>query len=189
MGRTAHTQSQWPVAIYWLKHLEKLSDGDYHSAEVSNYLAFSILFAALQDAREKSADGPQVQELKQVVDRLTRLGARKELTYIGYFWLAYAQDELGLWYEATRSHLEALKRRPAFAPSRYNMAICLLKLGKSRSAYRQLHRIGPRDEQIRMVAVGVAVDSEMKGLVDGVDELETKRLLLAELDRLAKTRS
>ena len=128
VGRTAHTQLDWPIAIRWLEHLEKVSEGDYRSAEVSNYLAFSYLFAAIQaEERGEARSGG----FKKAVDRLSRLAAKRKLEYSGYFWLAYAQDELGLWYEAARSHLETLKRRPRLAPSRYNLAICWLKLGRA----------------------------------------------------------
>ena len=36
-----------------------------------------------------------------------------------------------------------------------------------------------------MVTQGIENDTEMRGLIDRLDEAETKRLLLAELQRLA----
>jgi tetratricopeptide (TPR) repeat protein len=182
IGRTAHTQLDWLIAIRWLEYLEKVSEGDYRSAEVSNYLAFSHLFAALQ--AEERGDSPRG-GFKKAADRLSRLAAKRQLEYSGYFWLAYAQDELGLWYEAARSHLEALKRRPRLAPSRYNLAICWLKLGRSRSAYRQLQSIRPQDDQLAMVTQGIPNDTEMRGLIERLADGEEKRRFLAELQRLA----
>ncbi len=114
----------------------------------------------------------------------SRLAAKRQLEYSGYFWLAYAQDALGLWYEATKSHFEALKRRPRFAPSRYNLAICLLKLEKARGACRQLQAIRLDDEQIGDVTRGVQADKEMRDLIARVADPETKNRLLSELARL-----
>jgi tetratricopeptide (TPR) repeat protein len=182
VGRTAHTQLEWQIAIRWLEYLEKVSEGTYRSVEVSNYLAFSHLFAALQ--AEERGESPTA-GFRKAADRLRRLAAKRELEYSGYFWLAYAQDELGLWYEAARSHLETLKRRPRLAPSRYNLAICWLKLGKSRSAYRQLQSIHPQDDQLALVTQAVASDTEMRGLVERLGDAEMKGRLAAELHRLA----
>jgi hypothetical protein len=182
VGRTAHTQLEWPLAIRWLEHLERLSDGDYRAAEVSNLLAFSNLFAALQG--EEKNEALRARGFKIAADRLNRLAARRELLYKGYFWLAYAQDALGLWYEATKSHHEALKRRPRFAPSRYNLAICLLKLEKARGACRQLQAIRLDDEQVGDVIKGVPADTEMRDLTARVADPETRRRLLSEVARL-----
>lgn len=141
VGRTAHTQLEWPLAIRWLEHLEKLSDGEYRATEVSNLLAFSNLFAALQGEEKNEA-------------------------------------------LRARGFKIAADRRPRFAPSRYNLAICLLKLEKARGACRQLQAIRLDDEQVGDVIEGVPADSEMRDLITRVADPDTQRRLLSEIARL-----
>jgi hypothetical protein len=180
IGIMAMRQREWLKAIRWLKHLEKISKAAYKPSDVNTYLAFSNLFAAL---REKEGLRREI-GLKEATDRFSGLATKGELAYIGYFWLAYAQDELKQWFEATFSNAETLNRRPRFAPARYNLSISLLKLGKYGNAYWQLKNIGADDEQVGMVTAGVAGDQEMKDLVAKVDDLAAQRRLLAELERL-----
>jgi hypothetical protein len=179
IGIMAMRQREWLKAIRWLKHLEKVSKAAYKPSDVNTYLAFSNLFVALRETGLRREIG-----LKEATDRFKGLAAKGELAYIGYFWLAYAQDELKQWFEATLSNLETLSRRPRFAPARYNLAISLLKLRKYGNAYWQLKSIGADDEQIEIVTAGVAGDQEMKRCIAEVDDLAARRRLLAELERL-----
>ena len=180
VGIMAIRQREWLKAIRWLKHLEKVSKSAYKPSDVSTYLAFSNLFAALNESGHRREVG-----LREAIDRFKGLATKGELAYIGYFWLAYAQDELKQWFEAVLSNLETLNRRPRFAPARYNLADSLLKLGKYGDAYWQLKNIGTQDEQIEIVTAGAAGDEEMKSRIAEVGDPAARRRLLAELDRLS----
>jgi hypothetical protein len=179
IGIMAMRQREWLKAIRWLKHLEKVSKTAYKPSDVNIYLAFSNLFAALRENGLRREMG-----LKEATDRFKGLATKGELAYIGYFWLAYAQDELGQWFEATLSNLETLNRRPCFAPARYNLADSLLRLGKYGNAYWQLKNIGANDEQIGIVKAGAAGDQEMKSRIAEVEDLAARDRLLREMERL-----
>lgn len=179
VGFIAITQREWMKAIRWLRHLEKLSGATYRPFEVSNYLAFSILFSAFQ-----VTDDLRQERLKEASQRFSALAKRGQLDYIGYFWLAYAQDELKQWYEAVLSNRETLKRRPGLAPARYNLALSLLKLQKYRTALYQLKRIGSKDEKITTVSGGAAGDEEMMTQVGAVTDMVLRQHLREELDRI-----
>jgi tetratricopeptide (TPR) repeat protein len=168
-------------AIRWLEHLEKLSEGSYRPDEVSNYLAFSNLCSGLQ---EKTGE-LRKKHLRKAVQRFAALADKGVLDYQGYFWLAYAQDELGQWYEAILSNFETLKRRPRHAPARYNLADSLLKLGKCGGALRQLKKIGPQDEQIDKATAAIAASTdEMRRKIVACGPTVQEQLL-KELDRLS----
>jgi tetratricopeptide (TPR) repeat protein len=184
VGYTAVTQREWMKAIRWLRHLEKLSRATYRSVEVSNYLAFSILLSALPETGEVRAE-----RLREAAQRFATLSKQGDLDYQGYFWLAYAQDELTQWYEAVRSNLEALKRRPRLAPARYNLALSLLKLGKYANAHRHLSRIDAAAEKVSTVASSVPSDVEMEKQVDAVSDAALQQKLRTELSRISSLAS
>jgi tetratricopeptide (TPR) repeat protein len=184
VGYTAVTQREWMKAIRWLRHLEKLSRATYRSVEVSNYLAFSILLSALPETGEVRAE-----RLREAAQRFATLSKQGDLDYQGYFWLAYAQDELTQWYEAVRSNLEALKRRPRLAPARYNLALSLLKLGKYANAHRHLSRIDAAAEKVSTVASSVPSDVEMEKQVDAVSDAALQQKLRTQLSRISSLAS
>jgi tetratricopeptide (TPR) repeat protein len=177
---TAMGQHEWLKAVRWLKHLEKVSKASYRPNEVGNFIAFSQLFAAGQEE-----GGWRKQRFGETVERLTRLSAKGELDWTGYFWLAYAQDELEQWFEAASSNEEALKRRPRLAPARYNLASSLLKIDRYEEACQHLESIGPQDLQVRQVIQAlVEGDEEMLGRVAEIRDSELRQRLVAGLDRL-----
>jgi len=178
---TATTQTEWLKAIRWLEHLEKLPKGTYRPDEVNNWLAFSNLGAALN---EKKDERSRQEYLRKTVQRFSVLAKKELLDYQGYYWLAFAQDELGQWYEAVLSNLKTLKRHPRFAPARYNLANSLLKLGKCGGSYWHLKKIDSQDEQIDKVATVAASDEEIRAKVATTCG-STAQKLLGELDRLS----
>jgi hypothetical protein len=180
VGFTATTQREWLKAIRWLRHLEKISGATYRSLEVSSFLAFSILFSMLQETGEVRQE-----RIREAAQRFATLAKRGDLDYQGYFWLAYAQDELTQWYEAVRSNLETLKRRPRLAPARYNLALSLLKLEKYSSAHRQLSCIRATDEKVLTVVRAIPSDVEMTARVAAVLDPAIQQRLLAELARVS----
>jgi hypothetical protein len=186
IASTAITQLEWMRAIRWLQHLEKISGGSYRPDEVSNWLAFSNLGSALTETEEEET---RQKHLRETVQRFSALAKKGELDYQGYFWLAYAQDELEQWYEAALSNFKTIKRRPYWASARYNLANSLLKLGKCTSACRQLKKIELQDEEIDKVVATAAGDEEMRSRVVAVCEPTAQQQLLEELDRLNALRA
>jgi tetratricopeptide (TPR) repeat protein len=182
VGRVAHTQKEWFKAIKWMERVEKLSAGTYRRGEVSNLIAFSELLYALQESTAKD----RKEKLEDFVDRYERLAGSKRLSYEGYFWLAYGQDELERYHEAVQAYREVLARRPRHAPGRFNMAISLLKMGLDRDALRCLEEIRPSHEGFATVRDGARDDLEMKELVEKVADRRDERLLRRELRRLSE---
>jgi tetratricopeptide (TPR) repeat protein len=101
------------------------------------------------------------QHARRAEERLGRLAREHSLDYLGYFWLAYVQDELGHWYEAVQSNEAALERRPRYAPSKYNAAVSRAKLGQYRHAWRMLESIAPADEYAKDVLAAAEKDTEL----------------------------
>jgi tetratricopeptide (TPR) repeat protein len=185
VGKTAHSQREFRKAIRWLEHLETKSEGKYESIQVSVYIAFSFLFMTLG---EESRGTQHVEGLRKAARRFADVADKQELDWGGYFWWAYAQDELEQWYEAVFSLLEALERRPRLAPARFNLAISLLKLGKINNAYWQLKNIRNGDDYVELVKEGATSDQEIRSLIEKIEAEDEKRRLLAELDRLSALR-
>jgi tetratricopeptide (TPR) repeat protein len=180
IGVTAMGQHEWFKAARWLKHLEKVSKASYRTNEIGSFIAFAQLYASVQE------DGPRRKErLGETVERLTRLAAKGDLDWTGYFWLAYAQDELEQWFEAASSNEEALKRRPRLAPARYNLASTLLKIDRYEEACRHLESIGPHDLQVlQVIQTIVAGDEEMLKRIAEVRDPESRQRLLTGMGRL-----
>ena len=123
--------------------------------------------------------------LEQAGERLVRLAAKGELDWIGYFWLAYAQDEQQQWLEATLSNQEVLKQRPRLAPARYNLASSLLMIDRHEEACSHLENIDRQDDQAdRVVQTVVAEDREMSDRIEGVRDPETRKRLRSAMKRL-----
>ena len=112
---------------------------------------------------------------RRAEERLGHLAREQSLEYLGYFWLAYVQDELGRWYEAAQSNEAALKRQPRYAPSKYNAAVSRAKLGQYRHAYRMLASIAPEDQYAKKVWEAAEQDAE---LWDAVKDLGWRRRML-----------
>jgi tetratricopeptide (TPR) repeat protein len=130
---------------------------------------------------DEEADGRTEELLTETSRRLARVARARELDATGYFWLAYAQDELGRYYEAVASSREALKRRPRYAPSKYNAAVSLAKLGRYREACSTLEGIAPADEFAGMVVDSATDDAD---LWDAVPDLYWERRMRGVLRKI-----
>ena|ERR1700726_1082697 len=163
---------EWTKAIYWFKRLEKLSHRGFRSSLIDNYVAMSCLYSVL----DKQDEGKARELFREAVERLGRLAREHTLDYLGYFWLAYVQDEIGEWYEAVKSNEETLKRRPRYAPAKYNASVSLAKLGQYRQAYAMLARIEPSDEFAPIVLNSAEADRD---LWEAVKDRHWERKMLA----------
>jgi hypothetical protein len=123
--------------------------------------------------------------LQKAAERLARLAREEELGYLGYFWLACAQDELGQWYEEVHSNLAARLRRPRYAPAKYNAAVSYVKLERLRHAFARLSRIRPDDEAARGVLESAFKDPELLPRVKERDA-ESYQAMRELLDRLLR---
>lgn len=184
VGLIAMSQAQPVAALHWLEHLEKSSGCAYRADEVSGLIGIASFVSALVEEDPAT----RAKRFKKTAERLAKLARKGALNPHGYFCLAYAQDELGRWYEAVGSNLKALERRPRFAQARFNLAVSLLKLGRAREACEQLKNIRPQDQDFAIAAKGAADDEEIKTLVNGVENAAERDQLRAELDRLSGAR-
>ena len=193
IGRAAYSQLDMLRAIHRLERLEKLSAGSHRAVEVSSLIAFAKLFHAIretEEARERNVEPREKkttemrEKLSDAVERFERLAEGRKLTSLGYFWLAYALDELGFPYEAVQHSEAALARQPRLATARYNLAISLLKLGRDHEALQRLLEIAPEDDDIGEVREGARDDPEMKALLREVRDGGQRRLIEAAVQGL-----
>lgn len=157
VGACAFGQKDWPRATARLGRLEKLSDGSYRQEDVAFYLGVAHCYWGMEltDAAECR------RHFVAARDWLRGLARGGDPRHRTYFFLAYAQDELGHWHDAVRSNEEALKRRPRYAPAKYNRAISHLKLGSCRDAFRALEALTPSDEEIEHILAWYDKDEEL----------------------------
>ncbi len=192
IGRAAYSQLDMLRAIHRLERLEKLSAGSHRPVEVSSLIAFAKLFHAIretEEARERSVEPRQKKtverdKLSDAVERFERLAEGRKLTSLGYFWLAYALDELDFPYEAVQHSEAALARQPRLATARYNVAISLLKLGRSQEACQRLEEIAPEDDDFGEVREGARDDPEMNELLGEVTDQGQRNRLERAVRRL-----
>ncbi len=144
VGACAFGQTEWPRAVARLGRLDDLSGGAFQAHEVRFYLGVAHCYWAI--ATEKPAERQRL--FGKARDLLYGLARRSDPRFRTYFFLAYAEDELGFWYEAVRHNREALKRRPRFAPAKYNLAVSYLKLDAGREALRALESIRATDREV-----------------------------------------
>ena len=178
IGRSAFSIGEWTKAIHWLERLEKLSRRSFEPARVDFYAGMAHVFSLVE--RPAGAEVKEPVDLKwkharRAEERLGHLAREQRLDHLGYFWLAYVQDELGHWYEAAQSNDAALKRQPRYAPSKYNAAVSRAKLGQYRHAYRMLASIAPEDQYAKNVLEAAEQDAE---LWDAVKDLGWRRRML-----------
>jgi tetratricopeptide (TPR) repeat protein len=141
VGRAANARGQWGKAIQRLAWLERLAGGSAEPSAIAD-LAMANLYSGLRaEGRHRDA------YFAEAMRRLAGLARSGELEGVGYFWLAYAQDELERFYEAVASNREALARRPRLATAKYNAALALLNLEDPEGAYAMLKGIRPSDEE------------------------------------------
>lgn len=179
VGRFANARGQWGKAIQRLEWLERLAR-PHPNPEAVGDLALATLYAGLQ---AKVGSSERAKLFAATARRFSRLARAGELDYLGYFWLAYAQDELGQAYEAVGSNREAIKRHPRLAPARYNMAISLLKLDDPEEAYKTLAAILPDDEHGRETLASAPKDAELAQQLKRFAETRWGRRIAEWLDR------
>lgn len=163
IGRSAFWIGEWTKAIHWLERLEMLSQRSFQPSEVDYHVGMAHVFSLVEraaDAQKNDSQGLR-KHARQAEDRLGRLARDQKLDFRGYFWLAYVQDELGHCYEAVRSSRAALARRPGYAPSKYNAAVSLAKLGQYRHALRMIESISSQDEAAKAVLDAAEKDNEL----------------------------
>jgi tetratricopeptide (TPR) repeat protein len=179
IGFSAFSIGEWTKAIHWLERLEELSRRSFEPARVDFYVGMAHVFSFVEGSVGDEVREPVDLKWKHARRAEERLGhlAREQslLEHLGYFWLAYVQDELGHWYEAAQSNEAALKRRPRYAPSKYNAAVSRAKLGQYRHAYRMLASIAPEDQYAKDIFGKAEGDAE---LWDAVKDLGWQRRML-----------
>lgn len=170
VARGAIAKREWKKAIYWCEHLEKLSHRSFFPEKIDNYIATSCVSSVLaqQQGMDEERSVPRKERRDLLVNaekRLSSLARENELDFQGYFWLAYVQDEVGRWFEAVQSNEAALKRRPRYAPAKYNAVVSLAKLGEYSQAYDMLEHIEPADDFARNVLEAALKDVELRAAV------------------------
>lgn len=178
-GSYAFLKNEWPRAVARLERLEDLSKGGYRPADALYLSGVSYCYweETVEDRKERRE---YFQKAKSSLLRLVKSG---EAPYKAYFFLAYAQDELGLWREATESNAEVLRRRPRFAPAKYNSAISYLKLGELSKAYRMLRGIDAEDNSVDQILQWYDKDEELLPRIGDQYWKRSIQLLLQETAR------
>jgi len=188
LGAYAFLKKDWPRVAARLGRLEELSDGSYRHEEVAHFLGVAYCYWGL----EATDPGERQGHFGEARTRLRGLARGGDARHRTYFFLAYAQDELGYWHEAVRSNAEALKRRPQFAPAKYNKAISHLKLGSCRDAFRVLETLSPLDEGIKDILAWYDKDAEfLPRMLEAQWRRATERLMRGIIERrreLGKTK-
>ncbi len=160
VGTCAFVQNDWARAVARLEKLRELSADSFSPEVVLPVLGLSYFYWALEE-RDTASQKERFGRAADVFLKVIKLG---RAYYLTYFHLAYAQDELGLFHEAVESNKEALKRRPRFAPARYNSAVSYVKLGEFKSAFEMLTEIRRQDEEGSATLNSILADEELKPL-------------------------
>jgi tetratricopeptide (TPR) repeat protein len=176
IGSCAAAQNDWARATARLDRLRELSADSFRPEIVLPTVGISYLYWALEDRSETRKEW-----LVKAVEAFAKVIKSGGTSYLNYFHLAYAQDDLGLCHEAIESNKEALKRRPDFAPAKYNAAVSYVKLGDFRSAYDSLTQIGRQDTEAMKTLKSAFIDEELRPLREH-EEWESKvALFLAQM--------
>lgn len=181
VGRCAWSQKEWPRATARLGRLEELSGGAYEARFVLYLTGVAWLTWGSEGSGGAATEQHQYfikarRQLKKLID----LG---DAPAAAYFFLAYAQDELGQWREAIASNREMLERRPRCAPAKYNSAISLIKLHRLNDAYRMLARISVEDDDLDLVLAVYKDDAELLPKVEDAYWRRSIKLLLQKLEK------
>jgi tetratricopeptide (TPR) repeat protein len=175
----AISQGMWPLATELLERLDKLSGGSYNAAEV--YYKCGLTFCLWAD----SIETPQrrielLQKAESWLHRAMLAGEKSTWPHRHwiYFWLAYAEDNLGRYRHAIQHNAEALALQGKLAPAKYNKAISWIKLGSLKRACRVLQSIESDDEDLDLIAGIAPEDDELKELLESPDWGPTVKKLL-----------
>jgi tetratricopeptide (TPR) repeat protein len=117
----------------------------------------------------------------KTIENLQRVLAQDKNRYLAFFYLAFAQDELGNYGRAIEANGEALKIRPQFAPARYNQAVSYVKLRQMDKAYETLNGLEPHHEAIANILEALPKDEEIQPLLKDSDWAEKVATLVERL--------
>lgn len=181
VGSCAVAQNDWARATARLDRLRKLSVDSFRPEIVLPLAGQAYFYWALED-RSKARE----EWFGKAVEAFTKIIKLGGTSYWNYYHLAYAQDELGLHYEAIESNKETLNRRPRFAPAKYNMAVSYVKLEDFKSAYESLIQVSTKDDEGMTTLKSALIDDELKPLREHEDWKSQVALFLEEETREAK---
>ncbi len=117
---------------------------------------------------------------RQAQDHLCEAVKANPYHWGAYFNLAYVQVELGMYELARQNNEKAIEIRPGYAPAKYNLAVCWIKLGNLDAALKELKSIEPEDENAERIIKTASAEDDLKPLLrDGERGPETRRLLEA----------
>jgi tetratricopeptide (TPR) repeat protein len=178
VGSCAIAQNDWARATARLDRLRELSADSFRPEIVLPLVGLSYLYWALEDRSEARKES-----LVKAVEAFAKVVKSGGTSYLNYFHLAYAQDDLGLCHEAIESNKEALKRRPDFAPAKYNTAVSYVKLGDFKSAYDSLTQIGRQDAEAVKTLKSAFIDEELRPLREHEEWKSKVALFLGQMTR------
>lgn len=167
---------KWPASVEHLELLLKITDAEYEPFATMYALGLSYVLWA--DATPDAAEVPKMcerelsaaQERKEDRNRrgawwLFRATEHDGTHHLPWFWIAWAQDELGAPQECLDSLERCLRRRPAYGPAKLNRAIALIRLGRFEDAYGQLAQIREDDEQGKNTRQHAVNDPDLDALL------------------------
>ena len=164
VGSCAVAQNDWARATARLDRLRELSKDSFRPEVVLPLVGLAYFYWALEDRSEARKES-----LGKAAEAFTKVIKSGGTFYLNYFHLAYAQDEIGLWFEAIENNKETLKRQPRFAPAKYNMAVSYIKLNNFKSAYESLIQVSKQDDDGITTLQSALTDEELKPLREDRD--------------------
>jgi tetratricopeptide (TPR) repeat protein len=164
VGSCAVAQNDWARATARLDRLRELSKDSFRPDLVLWLAGLAYFYWALEDRSEARKEW-----FGKAVEAFTKVIKSGGTSYLNYFHLAYAQDELGLYYEAIESNKETLKRWPRFAPAKYNTAVSYVKLGDFKRAYESLIQVSRQDDDGVRTLKSAFIDEELRPLREHED--------------------
>src|SRR5436853_1370904 len=158
-------QNDWARATARLDKLRELSKDSFRPEIVLPLVGLSYFYwALLEDLSEARKE-----RFGRAAEAFAKVIKSGGTSYWNYYHLAYAQDELKLHYEAIESNKETLKRRPRFAPAKYNTAVSYVKLEDFKSAYDSLIQVSRGDEDGMATLKSAFIDEELRLLREHED--------------------
>ncbi|MCP4663798.1 MAG: tetratricopeptide repeat protein [bacterium] len=129
----------------------------------------------------QSSQGGAAEALfRQAQDHLWEAVTAEPYHWAAYFNLAYVQVNLEMYQLARQNNEKAIEIRPGYAPAKYNLTICWIKLGNLDAALKELKSIEPEDESAERVIKTGSEDGDLKPLLrDGECGPEARRFLEA----------
>ena len=157
-------QGEWPRAMDRLQLLTRLSEGKYKAAEVNYRLGLTYLARA--EAARNTDPNDSVYACKQSQHFFAKTLEEDPHHWRACFNLAYVQVDLNSFEVARKNNLKTLDLRYGYAPAKYNLAICHIKLGDLEEALNALYTLSPSDERIEIINERVWTDEEVRPLLN-----------------------